>query len=84
MFYHGTDAMLYPGDRIEPGHPANFDMSDPNAVCFSTDAGHAATFGVYLYEVTPNGLFVPDGATDIDFKCAALTVLREADLDSFV
>lgn len=43
--YHGTSAVLNPGDVIEPGHEANFDSSTPGHVYFTDEGRYGAAVG---------------------------------------
>lgn len=66
QFFHGTHAVLKPGDMIEPGHEANSDVSIAGKVYFTpqleTARGYAfaGSFrgekaGEYTYRVEPTG-----------------------------
>lgn len=73
--YHGTSAELKPGDLIEPGHEANFDVSKPGHVYFTDESryGSAVNYAKHtartrggqphVYKVEPTG----DVERDPDF-----------------
>lgn len=67
-YYHGTRAVLLPGDLIRPGHSSNYTERRSPWVYFS-ETLNAATWGAELakgegqgriYEVEPTGAFVDD------------------------
>jgi hypothetical protein len=65
--YHGTSAELKPGDLIEPGHEANFDVTAPGHVYFTDEAHYGAAVNhakraartkgghPHVYRVEPTG-----------------------------
>ena len=69
-YYHGTRASLRPGDRVEPGHAANFGASERRAVyVYFSRTLDAAVWGAELargdgpgrvYRVEPTGAFEDD------------------------
>lgn len=84
-FYHGTDALLVPGQFIEPADVVGY-VANPTCTGRRTDVAFcteyrrdAQRWGAQLYVVEPVGTLTPDwNGSEGDWQAARLEVVNIA------